>query len=64
MYKYFILEGNNMSNYSIRELERKIENCRDKEVLLKLLDELGYERADDEEGEAVKQKLLRIRGRY
>lgn len=53
-----------MSNYSIRELERRIENCNDKEVLKKLLDELRCERADDEDGEAVKQKVLRLRGLY
>ena len=53
-----------MSNYRIKELERKIQECRDKEEVKELLYELRNEIADDEEGEGIKQNVYRLRGIY
>lgn len=53
-----------MSNYSIEEIGRQIDNCRNKEEIKDLLYKLRNEIADDDEGEAMKQKILRLRGRY
>lgn len=52
------------NTYRIKELERKIQECRDKEEVKELLYELRNEIADDEEGEGIKQNVYRLRGIY